>query len=678
MRRGGRQNVRSSGLRLGVLSACVLTWAMATGPGCTSRFQTSKRVTIANVVERLGNLYFSVFSSRISLSNQAQYVLSGKCSSGLVTVQIRAAGTAISGSAPCRALPGFNPPTFEWSMALDVRSAPDGLVTFQLFEKQGALTSFRGEMQVRKFTELCAAHMAAPMPRGTGTPEDPFVICNLRQFQSVMEDHAPTPGKIYLLGNDLDPSDVPGFQFRPVHHFAGAFFGMGFAIRNLSVTVPPEMSPPPLAYGALFGSNFTGRINVPLEVIAMPFPIDDFSFALFINNIRVDSEGAVSSIPTGGLVGEITSGALIRNVVGSEIKVSGVDNVGGLFGVIRSLPSPAIEPIVLGVLVDRIDVSGDNNVGGVVGAMQRMLPAEDIDGPFLFGIQTFYGTLHGVNAVGGVVGSNGGWVESSAQLGNLTLLPKDSHLFGAGCVAGVNQVHGQIAGSTTGCTVSTPSSNTAHAIGGLAGRNLGTISRSVVERFLAQTTSKTGGAVGQLEGGRVSDVALENVEIYSSIASPNPVSPLGFGGAVGNWTEGNIERVAVSAWIYFAGSTTQVAPLGFLGTWDPATIAVTESTLSESFVLGIPNGQGIAPSRHPEGGWAGVTNLSETESLDASKYADATGRHWSVAPTVRSALCFLAPLPAQIPASARAWSIPTEGTLPARPRPAWLPLCGGS
>ena len=70
---------------------------------------------------------------------------------------------------------------------------------------------------------------------GSGTEQDPYVITNVTELQSMQNDL----GAYYELGNDIDASDTQSWNggegFEPVGPFTGSFDGRGYTIENFHI-----------------------------------------------------------------------------------------------------------------------------------------------------------------------------------------------------------------------------------------------------------------------------------------------------------------------------------------------------------------------------------------------------------------------------------------------------------
>jgi hypothetical protein len=197
--------------------------------------------------------------------------------------------------------------------------------------------------------------------KGSGTPEDPYVITNVKQLQEMKYDLK----AYYVLGNDIDASETKywnnGQGFEPIgdhkYPFTGSFDGKGYKIYNLYINTTRDGV-------GLFGAVGEKGIikNVGLE------------------NVKISSTGDV----VGGLIG--VNYGTVSNCY-STGSVNGKEVVGGLIGVNRETVSNCYSIV---------SVNGQNYVGGLIGYnyMARVLNCYST------------GSVNGHNYTGGLIGDN--------------------------------------------------------------------------------------------------------------------------------------------------------------------------------------------------------------------------------------------------------------------------------
>jgi hypothetical protein len=141
---------------------------------------------------------------------------------------------------------------------------------------------------------------------GSGTPEDPYVITNVKQLWEIRYNLK----AYYVLGNDIDASETrywkDGEGFEPIgdynNRFTGSFDGRGYKIYNLYINTTRN-------YVGLFG--YVGKEGIIKNV--------------GLENVKISSTGDV----VGGLIGD-NEGTVSNSYSTGSVK--GVNYVGGLIG----------------------------------------------------------------------------------------------------------------------------------------------------------------------------------------------------------------------------------------------------------------------------------------------------------------------------------------------------------
>ncbi len=206
-------------------------------------------------------------------------------------------------------------------------------------------------------------NLSEPMiPSGAGTAENPYLISNAAQLQTIQNDL----GSHYELACDIDASETAtwnsGQGFAPIGYdmtpFTGKFNGSGHAITGLHVNRPAS------DYAGLFGRlGSTGIVeNVHIT------DVDITGSAYTAGLVGCNDEGTVAnssssgtvhgSVEVGGLVG-LNFGTISKSYSSADVTATN-NEVGGLVGFI-SWNSYVIECYATG------NVAGSQYVGGLVG-----------------------------------------------------------------------------------------------------------------------------------------------------------------------------------------------------------------------------------------------------------------------------------------------------------------------
>ena len=309
-------------------------------------------------------------------------------------------------------------------------------------------------------------------PRNTtGTPEDPHLIRNVWELQS-MKDELDAH---YMIVNDIYASPTytwnDGKGFLPVglysaDPFTGCLDGGHFNISKLFINPDQDDS----NYKGLFGYiGDSGAVKNTVLVDAHVNVLGQYSYGLYV----------------GGLVGYNRGTITNSRVHGS---VGGLHHVGGIMGWNQG---GTIE-----YSHAEVSVTGDSSLGGVVGSMS--------DGDISY--SSSMGYVEGSNNVGGLAGSQhdgdiSGSHSSSSVIGTnhvgglvgYATMVIDS--YASGDVSGSSRVGG-IAGINTGSVTNSYSTGFvtgASEIGGLVGYSSGTVSASFWDVETSGISTSSGG-----------------------------------------------------------------------------------------------------------------------------------------------------------------------------------------
>ncbi len=301
-----------------------------------------------------------------------------------------------------------------------------------------------------------------------------------------------------------------------------------------------------------------------------------------------------------GLFGAIEASevdaVIVQNLVLSNFKINGKNNVGSLVGRVKRGRVNSVHVEVLAPGTGYVIGSADN-IGGLVGH-------NDNDGT-VTGHAT--GDVTGTgSSVGGLVGLNEGTVTESYAIGSVTgnsysvggLVGTNANAgavtgYATGDVSGMRNnvgglvgnnrnVSGTVSGYATGSVTGTDSST---RVGGLVGNNAGTVSGYATGSVTGENASFVGGLVGFNSVGTVTGHAIGSVTGSSLV-----------GGLVGR--NGNAGTVTGHA----TGDVTGDDSVGGLIGW-------TRGTVTESYATGSTTGTGDST-----GGLVGYNDGTVTES----------------------------------------------------------------
>jgi hypothetical protein len=323
--------------------------------------------------------------------------------------------------------------------------------------------------------------------KGSGTPNDPYVITNVKQLQEMKYDLK----AYYVLGNDIDASETKNWNngqgFEPIgdydNPFTGSFDGRGYKIYNLYINTTRD-------FVGLFGVvGEVGRL-VDKEGIIKNVGLE---------NVKISSTGNF----VGGLIG--INWGIVSNCY-STGSVSGNNQVGGLIGVNVGIVSNSYS---IGF------VNGEHGVGGLIGYNDKWggIVSNSYSTGFVNGkdglggligvnrgiVSNCYstGSVNGNNLVGGLIGHNVGiYYIGYGYTGTV------SNCYSTGSVSGNNQVGGLIGANVEGAVYncySTASVNGNNLVGGLIGTNQGSV-YNCYSTGSVSGNNQVGGLIGTNQG----------------------------------------------------------------------------------------------------------------------------------------------------------------------------------
>ena len=337
---------------------------------------------------------------------------------------------------------------------------------------------------------------------GTGTPADPYLICNAEQLDR-MRNYL---DKSFKLLNDIDVTqyladNYPAEGWLPIgtvtsantsirSEFAGSFNGAGHKITGLWINRGS------MDYVGLFGATYGATIDSV--------------------GIETGAAGIIGQNVVGGLAGYISGDNLTNNpvtncyVTGKVAGTGSVGNVGGLVGSI-SLYSPVANCYAV------VNVTGAGDcVGGLAGITQAGYYASQ-SSPIAdcYAAGNVTGTT---NYVGGLVGCSNSKITDCHATGNVS---------GADLVGGLVGICGR--GSITANCYATGNVNGNTSVGGFAG---GSGAAAIITNCFA-----TGNATGTANiGGFVGSAASSILRCY---AAGSATGADHVGGFVGMCSEGS-------------------------------------------------------------------------------------------------------------------------------------------
>ncbi|NDW08653.1 T9SS type A sorting domain-containing protein [Dysgonomonas sp. 520] len=217
--------------------------------------------------------------------------------------------------------------------------------------------------------------------KGIGTEDDPYLIRNAEELNSVRENLSAN----YRLANDIDltgwialntDEDIRNNGWLPIgskdNSFSGTLVGGNHTIKGLMINRPK------LIYTGLFG---------------------------FLNSSKIDSINIIDADVIGADATGILAGGMFKNVANVKIsgKVSGLNCVGGLVGLVDSGDDSTVK--IQGNTFDG-NISGYEFIGGLIGAIDHKFNNNKQEGPYIIDIKNNFtnGSINGKDNIGGLVG----------------------------------------------------------------------------------------------------------------------------------------------------------------------------------------------------------------------------------------------------------------------------------
>lgn len=256
--------------------------------------------------------------------------------------------------------------------------------------------------------------VAEDLPEGSGTKEDPYIIRNRQQLESVKYDLT----AYYEIVKDID---LEGMEWEPLgsldNPFTGHIDGHGFTIKNLQISVEDRN------YVGLFGAIQNAEIK----------------------NINISGIEITATSYIGGLVGYMAGeNSYIENCHVTTGTIRGISYIGGLVGYVKETTK-----CVVNCSTNVEIVVTENYAGGLIGYLNgevSMCFAE--------------GTVDGACYIGGLIGYG--------------ITVKITNSFSLGSVTGVDYVGGiigycEVNGSISYCYAATEILSVGDYIGGIYG-----------------------------------------------------------------------------------------------------------------------------------------------------------------------------------------------------------------
>lgn len=226
----------------------------------------------------------------------------------------------------------------------------------------------------------------AALANGKVPPSDVTVYINTPQDMELIRQN---PNGYYKLSADIDMSGYSsGDGWKPISEFGGVFEGRGYQISNLKINRDSER------YCGLFGQVSSNAILSEVVLVNVEVNGGEYTGALagscsgVVSNCRVQGIVNGSGNSIGGLVGSFNTGSVVNS--SANVAVTGKEEVGGLIGTLHG--GVVSESYATGTVV------GSENVGGLMG---------DISPTKLTEINQTYADIRvtATEDVGGLIGS---------------------------------------------------------------------------------------------------------------------------------------------------------------------------------------------------------------------------------------------------------------------------------
>lgn len=440
----------------------------------------------------------------------------------------------------------------------DITLARGVTYTYALAAKTASNTSVYVDLSV---TTL----LVPPAMTGKGTVADPYLIFSVYQLQSINKKRSAH----YALGTNIDASSTKNWNggkgFLPIDSFYGSLDGREHAISNLFINNSASNTGlfsyldinVSIRNIFMMNADISGTKNVGIVA-------GDSTLAV-MSNVHVSGKVSATGDNAGGVVGssstnmtnvsskaDVKGNAYVGGIAGSnssnmdnvtfEGTIQGTSTIGGLAGSNSGVITNANAKVTirgndtiggaigfnnanLSHIVTEVDIVGTgNSIGGLVGSQIQNKARS------LKNIQV-KGFVSGANAVGGIIGTNGGtiWVGANIEyaISEVNVLAKDrvggvvgwnesgalSHTYAKGNVFGSNNVGGLVGyewssnpGTKYMNVYATGDVSGKAYIGGLVGFNYqANIQNAYSTGKLTTTGSNVGGLIGNLTNGSLTN-----------------------------------------------------------------------------------------------------------------------------------------------------------------------------
>ena len=363
-----------------------------------------------------------------------------------------------------------------------------------------------------------------PFGGGEGSEGEPYLICSPEQFEAIdghLDDHFRLASDILRdgggypsIGDDdtLFQGTLDGAGYR-IASFSGAvlFRNLGNSSRIQNLTIGDASS----LDGGVLAQSTSGEIS-RVHVTAhtendgphQGLIVGEASSGAHLEDVRghgflVESEGVV-----GGLVGQLEEASITNGRFSGGLLDNpgpGIDQLTGMGGLVGRADNATITDGTTGIAPIEFGFSSAENVGGIVG--------ESLNETTITDCRVLGGLIHGVNAVGGVVGhAEETTIEGCYTNVALRNLPEFSENFGG--IAGILSTDAEIIASLAEVAITgNDDGGSISIIGGLVGsmEDASTVESSAAMALIDGGDS-VGGAVGRMNTG---------AELTSSYAKPS-------------------------------------------------------------------------------------------------------------------------------------------------------------
>lgn len=250
---------------------------------------------------------------------------------------------------------------------------------------------------------VCSTSVGQSYPMGDGSPSNPYVVCNVAQFNRIAQEGL--LANHFKLGSDIDFEESAitpiGTATSP---YTGHFNGDGYTLKHISIQVGGTHTAIFSALGAgaiLHDLNIDSISNTGSGTRSIAALVGEANNAI-IDKINLHNAMVIGPDSSGLLIGRMTESSVSNcSVDGTLLNTFGADGTGGLVGFAKDSSIDKIK-VNISIRPYNQEIFGISALGGLAGYVTNT----QINDVYVIGSIDYSkaGSRSGPQQVGGIVG----------------------------------------------------------------------------------------------------------------------------------------------------------------------------------------------------------------------------------------------------------------------------------